>query len=226
MSSWHCPFCNHLSTAEAMNKQTSEHTFSNTFVGTANVELTSYLCPNPECKQFVLKADFYKRKINQVNRGFEFEVLESWTLRPQGAVKPFPDYIPTAILTDYKEACLIRELSPKASATLSRRCLQGMIRDFWSVRERNLFEEINAIKEKIPADVWESIDAIRQIGNIGAHMEKDIDLIIEVNPDEAELLIQLIESLLKDWYIDREQRKQRTSAILAAAQAKKEQKNK
>ncbi|QQN36624.1 DUF4145 domain-containing protein [Rahnella aceris] len=224
MASWLCPFCNHLSTAEAMVKETSDHTIRETFVGLANCSLSSYLCPNPQCKQFVLKATFYK--IEGIGSTRTYMPQESWTLRPQGAFKTFPNYIPAPILADYKEACLIKELSPKASATLSRRCLQGMIRDFWSVKEKNLFEEINAIKEKIPSDVWESIDAVRQIGNIGAHMEKDIDLIIEVNPDEAELLIQLIESLLRDWYIDREQRKQRTSAIIAAAQAKKEQKNK
>jgi len=39
-------------------------------------------------------------------------------------------------------------------------------------------------------DSIEAIDYVRQIGNIGAHMEKDIDQVIPVEPDEAQLLIE------------------------------------
>ena len=120
-----------------------------------------------------------------------------------GSSKEFPDYIPDVVRNDYKEACLIKDLSPKASATLARRCLQGMIRDFWKVSKKNLYEEINALKELIPAAQWKVLDSVRKIGNIGAHMEKDIDVIIEIEPHEAERLIRLIEFLMKEWYINR-----------------------
>jgi hypothetical protein len=49
---------------------------------------------------------------------------------------PLPDYIPEQIKDDYYEACSILNLSPKASATLARRCLQGMIRDFWGITKK------------------------------------------------------------------------------------------
>ena len=45
----------------------------------------------------------------------------------------FPEYIPAQIRQDYGESCKIVSLSPKAFATLSRRCLQEIIRDFWSI---------------------------------------------------------------------------------------------
>ncbi|MGT2429378.1 hypothetical protein ACU4HD_12705 [Cupriavidus basilensis] len=45
---------------------------------------------------------------------------------------------------------------------------------------------------------WDSIEAVRKIGNIGARMEKDIDVIVDVEPEEAGLLIGLIESLIDD----------------------------
>jgi integrase len=54
-------------------------------------------------------------------------VLQRWNLIPEADIKIFPDYIPKPILDDYAEACLINNLSPKASATLSRRSLQGII---------------------------------------------------------------------------------------------------
>jgi hypothetical protein len=41
----------------------------------------------------------------------------------------------------------------------------------------------------------EAIDIVRNIGNIGAHMEADINVIVDVDPDEAQTLIELIETL-------------------------------
>ncbi|MFH4289477.1 DUF4145 domain-containing protein, partial [Acinetobacter baumannii] len=78
-------------------------------------------------------------------------------LKPNSSAKTFPDYIPKAVLDDYNEACLIRDLSPKASATLSRRCLQGMIRDYWGVSKNTLNEEIKAIKDRIDPIIWQAI---------------------------------------------------------------------
>lgn len=53
----------------------------------------------------------------------------------------------------------------------------------------------------------EAIDAVCKVGNIGAHMEKDIDLIVDVDPNEAELLINLIETRFQYWYVNREEHK-------------------
>jgi hypothetical protein len=143
-----------------------------------------------------------------------------WKLIPQAAVKVFPDYVPRPILSDYEEACLIRDLSSKASATLSRRCIQGIVRDFWGISKGRLIDEIEALKDKVDPMTWEAIDAVRKIGNIGAHMEKDINLIVDVEPQEAGLLIGLIENLINDWYVVREERKKRMQDIVAVAEAK------
>jgi hypothetical protein len=115
---------------------------------------------------------------------------------------------------------MIRDLSPKASATLSRRCLQGMIRDFWGIKKARLTDEIEAIEDKVDADTWAAIDAVRTVGNIGAHMEKDINVIVDVDPHEAQLLIGMIEMLIKDWYVMRQERKERLAAIVQMKDAK------
>lgn len=223
MSSWECPFCGRLSVYESIEKKYAKFVVeANTKFGTLVSESQVTICPNPDCKEFT-----YVTKVSTSTNANGYynepdEVVEYWNNRPQGVVKSFPSYIPKAILSDYKEAALIKDLSPKASATLSRRCLQGMIRDFWKVKEKNLFEEIKAIEEKVDTDTWHAIDAIRSIGNIGAHMEKDIDIIIDVDGDEAALLINLIETLLNDWYVERESRRLRSQKIIAAAAGKKE----
>jgi len=132
-----------------------------------------------------------------------------------------PDYIPHVIRDDYDEACTIISLSPKASATLSRRALQGMIRDFWGISKNRLYDEINALEDTIAPDVWSAIDAVRSVGNIGAHMEKDINVIIDVDENEAELLIGLLELLAKEWYIARQIRQERLAKITKLAEDKK-----
>ena len=55
-------------------------------------------------------------------------------------------------------------------------------------------------------------------------MERDIDLIIDVEPNEAALLINLIETLLKDWYVTREERRIRLEEVTKLATTKKEAK--
>lgn len=141
---------------------------------------------------------------------------------PDSVPASFPDFVPRVIKDDYIESFNIKSLSPKASATLARRCLQGMIRDFWGVTGKpNLAKEIEAIKEKVEPITWDAIDAVRQIGNIGAHMEKDINVIIDVDEGEADLLLRLIEDLIKDWYVAREERKKRTQTLIEVAKIKK-----
>ncbi len=71
-----------------------------------------------------------------------------------------------------------------------------------------------------------SIDSVRKVGNIGAHMEKDINLIIDVEPKEAYLLIQLIELLFEEWYVHRHERELKLKAIAGIANIKEEQKKK
>ena len=109
-----------------------------------------------------------------------------------------PDYIPEPIKTDYLEACAILDASPRAAATLARRCLQGMIRDYWRVKAGNLASEIDLIKDKISVDEYRVLNGIRRLGNIGAHMEKDVNLIVDIDPGEAQKLVKVLELLLKD----------------------------
>jgi len=44
-------------------------------------------------------------------------------------------------------------------------------------------------------------------------MEKDINIIVDVDPDEAAQLIGLIEILMKDWYITRYERLEHLKSV-------------
>lgn len=204
--SWTCPFCNRPVTITEENQSTKEHSlYIENRDGYRVFESNYIVCPNPKCNKISLDVALYDASIRRgivVSTGHK---IKTWQLIPESKAQSFPDYIPKPILDDYNEACLIKNLSPKASATLSRRCLQGIIRDFWKneVKPGKLANEIEQIEEVVEELTWQAIDAVRSVGNIGAHMEKDINLIVDVEPNEAELLINLIETLLKDWYIAR-----------------------
>jgi len=214
---WVCPYCNHAVLIDIYNFEQHEFSFDNKNKhGKHRVVVDVIICPNGKCGEFTL---FVNLLPNRESRNKQF-----WNLIPPSNAKVFPSYIPRAIIQDYEEACLIVDKSPKASATLARRCLQGMIRDFWEVKKGRLVDEIEAIKEKVEPDVWDAIDVVRKVGNIGAHMEKDINVIVEVEPGEAEQLIALIEMLMKEWYIARNERQVRLEEIKKIAVKKEEAK--
>ena len=52
-------------------------------------------------------------------------------------------------------------------------------------------------------------------------MEQDVNLIVDVEPEEAQALIDLIEMLFEDWYVDRHEREQRTARVIALGRSKK-----
>lgn len=167
----------------------------------------------PGCEQVKIEVVGYSDDLE----GFSTSVF------PPYEYIAFPEYIPLQIRQDYEEACAIKDLSPKAAATLARRCLQGMIRDFWSISEENLSGAIRAIKDKIDPGLWEVIDGVRRIGNIGAHMESDVNLIVDIEPSEASALIKLIEHLMKEWYIARQTRLDLFSSIKQADEKTQQQ---
>lgn len=142
---------------------------------------------------------------------------------PKSLAKKFPDYVPQQIREDYEEAYAIVNLSPKASATLSRRCLQGMIHDFWNIHEKNLNAEITALKDKVSVPEWNVIDSIRQIGNIGAHMEHDINLIVDIDPYEAQKLLAVIEHFIDEWYVSRHKTETLFSDVIGISEIKQRQ---
>ncbi len=229
--SWECPFCGRPTTVTQ-----SDHRLCWNQVTLSNGERRSIcnafvVCPNPECRRTSVGVALFETPSPLpagavlVSGPQTLTLIRRWTLVPPSAARVFPQYIPAPLRADYEEACVIRELSPKASASLSRRCLQGMIRDFWGIKVKSnkLKDEIDAIKDKVAEETWKAIDGVRTIGNIGAHMEADVNTIIDVEPEEAGL-VWLIESLMTDWYVARHEREARLKKIVAVAGTKAQQK--
>lgn len=194
-----CPFCGHLQAYRFSRKhQLVGYSITNGSTLASipdHLKASSFLvlslrCTNDACQQISVVA-------------FNCETDQQLDILPQFTCRQFPEYVPYQIRNDYAEACAIIQQSPKAAATLLRRCLQGMIHDYWNIHEKNLNAEITALKDRISPTQWSAIDALRSIGNIGAHMEHDVNLIIEIDCDEANKLRKLVELLIDKWYIAR-----------------------
>ena len=175
------------------------------------LEINIYKCPNDLCQ---------KETVIAIGRNGYIEGKRA-LIYPKNSAIQFPDYVPKFIKQDYEEAHSISCQSPKATATLARRCLQGMIRDFWGIKKNRLIDEIADLQGKIPASQWAAIDALRKIGNIGAHMEKDVNTIIDVDQGEAERLLMLIEVLIDKWYVARHEETALLERIVADAESKR-----
>jgi hypothetical protein len=72
-------------------------------------------------------------------------------------------------------------------------------------------------------ELWDAIDGVRKIGNIGAHMEADINQIVEVDPDEAQLLLELVETMIEETYVRRAERQTRLAKVKALATEKEQE---
>lgn len=131
--------------------------------------------------------------------------------------------IPEKYANDFREAQLVLDLSPKASAALSRRILQNVLREEFKIQENSLAKEIEIFitLSNIPSYLTDAVDAIRNIGNFAAHPLKDTNTgeIVDVEVGEAEWLIEVLNFLLDFQFIQRKKLQQRKNQLNAKLSA-------
>ena len=135
-------------------------------------------------------------------------VAESNMIFPVGLdrMRPIPIEVDDEeVAQDFREACLVLTDSPKASAALSRRCLQHILRTKAGATQKDLAPAIQWVIEsnKLPSYLSENIDAVRNIGNFAAHSLKDTasGLVLPVEEGEAEWNLDVLEELFDFYYV-------------------------
>jgi hypothetical protein len=195
-----CPHCAVEIHAEAMWVYLGEDS-----EGQWSIE--QYLCPNPDCNRRIFylvmgsqEVDFHSSLI-----GFD-ETKKRFLVHPKGSNRPpVPPQVPQKLADDYVEACIVLPDSPKASAALSRRCLQNLLREKAKVKPGNLAKEIQQVidSKTLPSHLVEVIDAVRNIGNFAAHpfkSEKSGE-ILPVEPTEGEWNLDVLEALFDFYFV-------------------------
>lgn len=116
---------------------------------------------------------------------------------------PLSEHVPPHIAEDYREAALVLADSPKASAALSRRCLQAALREAGKTKEKDLAKQIDEVLATLPPHIAENVDAIRNIGNFAAHPQKSQHTgeVLPVEPHEAEWTLDVLDGLFDFYYV-------------------------
>jgi len=131
--------------------------------------------------------------------------VESFMAYPRRCTRPVPAEVPDPYRQDYVEACSVLGDSPKASAALSRRNLQAVLRDKAGTKSKDLFDQIEEVisSGRVPSHIAEGLHAVRNIGNFAAHTIKSTTTgaIVDVEPGEAEWNLDVLDSLFDFYFV-------------------------
>ena len=166
---------------------------------------TSTVCPT--CKQLIFN-------IEQHSRG---GAHKKFTVYPKSTARPVPPEVEGAFAKDFTEACLVIGDSEKASAALSRRCLQNLLREKAKTKAKNLAAQIQEVLDsgRLPSHLVDAIDGVRGIGNFAAHPIKSerTGEVIEVEPGEAEWLLETLEGFFDFYFVQPAKLKKKREAL-------------
>jgi hypothetical protein len=169
--------------------------------------LWSMACP--ECEQLI--AELHRTSFDGKEERYRALV---W---PRSGARPLPPEVTGRWRADFAQAVNVLTISPKASAALSRRMLQDIIREKAGIKKRDLDKEIQAVIDSgsVPSWVSENLDAIRVVGNFAAHPIKSTNTgeVVDVEPGEAEFLLDVLESLFDYYFVQPDRAKKQREAL-------------
>ena len=186
----------------------------------------------PECNRLIVEMHGSQRASRAASRQFPFTPIildQRFLVYPQGTTRPLPPEVTDDFADDFKEACLVFPFSPKASAALSRRCLQHLLREKAKASQHKLHDQIEAVIKSavLPTHLVELLHPVREYGNMAAHPMKSGSTgeIVDVEPGEADWLLDVLEALFDFYLVAPEKTKQRRAELdkkladIAAAKA-------
>lgn len=167
----------------------------------------------PACAKPTAYVSYQKNYRNTMYQG---ETLMAF---PRLAAKPpAPPEVPESIAQDFNEAAAVLPISAQASAALSRRCLQHVLSERSVSTSSNLSTAIDdALASRLPSQLAENLDAIRNIGNFAAHAQKaeHSGEVVPVEPEKAEWNLEVLELLFDFYYVQPAVAASRRSALNA-----------
>ena len=169
----------------------------------------------PECGGFIGE---FRQPAPPGASGFNVRSL-GWPRTPQ---RPVPPEVERRYANDFREAVAVLPESPKASAAISRRTLQDILREKGSVTPSTFYDEIQEAIDSgsLPSWLTENLDYVRVVGNWAAHATKNKNPksahtgeVVEVEPGEAEFLLDVLEAAFDFWFVQPARAKAQREAI-------------
>lgn len=192
-----CPYCRigFVKEKETVREAISPNIHGNTY----GYQVRIIFCP--ECKRLIVVLD--EGSYHAFFEGGYIREERIWDVQKEIVIYPplslhyqIPEEVPVQYHVDLKEADMLLDISPNASAALSRRCLQSILHHELQIKKPNLDQEIQEYLDTVrpPTQISALIDGIRQIGNMSAHAWKNkvTGEIIDVDPEEAQLCLSVL----------------------------------
>ena len=136
---------------------------------------------------------------------------------PQSSNRPCLKEVPREVASDFDEAVRVLAISPQASAALTRRSLQQILRDYGQTKKKDLFDQIEEVVTggQVPHALGEQLSAVRVIGNFAAHPLKSqaTGMILPVEAHEAEWNLDVLEATFDHYFVKPAQANARKAAL-------------
>lgn len=173
--------------------------------------LVTRLC----CRRCGINTKFYLIAINPIEeKNSKKKIFTNCYVAPYTDNESVgPEEVEEDLRTDYREAYLCLDISPRASVALSRRCLQHLIKLKTDIKETDLYNAIEKLLKLniLPSDISDQLHAIRNIGNFAVHplTYNKTNEIVQVTKDEAEWTLNIIKQLFDFFYVAPKRKKKR-----------------
>ena len=205
-----CPHCQ--TTVKFENPSHNEWTGASAVIASGPYRVISTHSQCPQCLKFIITVEEFH---TDPSTGIEQQQAQRVIWPLTSGRDPVPPDIPSHIAQDYAEAAHVLAISSKASAALSRRCLQIVLSEAGKTRARDLADQIQEVLPSLPTRIAENLDAVRAIGNFAAHpiKSKATGTIVEVEAGEAEWNLDVLDALFDHYYIRPEVERKKREAL-------------
>lgn len=180
----------------------------------------------PECARLVVLLRHGEVVAYESSHSTTYRVVSASSeevILPRFTSRPVETEVPEGLRREFTEASAVLSASARASAALSRRILQRILREHFKISPSSLAREIDVFLSSpgIPSYLAEAVDAVRNVGNLAAHPVKDTQTgeVVDVEPGEAEWLLEAVEALFDFAYVQPQrvaERKHRLNQKLAS----------
>jgi len=182
------------------------------FTARERLQFDSSQCPS--CKSLIAWVGKYDFKTSTL--------IEEFLVWPYLGQKRAPIEATKAvshIAKDFESASRLVNVDANASAAISRRCLQSLLKEAAKTSKRDLADQIDEVLSAnvLPSQLAENLDAVRQVGNFAAHVSKSqvTGLVVDAEPGEAEWNLEVLEGLFDYYYVQPEKNRLRREALNA-----------
>jgi len=166
----------------------------------------------PACNRFIITFDM-QETLDVDPQGFPMYsdvATRTVTAWPRHAARPISPKVPKQFAKDFNEAAAVLADSPNASAALSRRCLQNLIREQEKIHKDTLNDEIDELLKdgtRVPPYIALDLHTIRRAGNVAVHPMKHTEtgVVADVEPWEADYLLNILENLFEFYFVKPEE---------------------